>query len=295
LRLTIGPLKIIKIDRPGEVGWLPPPPMPSGNDRQQQVVKARVDEYWGRIAEEVPPLLTQLHQEGLVSPFLANLTDGVTMVLQLCQQYMDDDQVKEITGDDGFQLVRSPDDIQGKFHLEISCDPRDLDVNYIKELAQIIGATILPMDTLSTIQRDKLVQRLFTAIDPRLAQETLRPVQSAQQDEIKDEMNNFAQIAAGVEPPMAAAGQNFPLRLQVLQGIVQKNPAAVQAMRPDAQKILQARVQQLQAQVQQIQNATIGRQVGKPALPGPPLGQPDNAGGQPMGISGAAGMQQQAA
>lgn len=287
LGLTIGPLKLIKVDRPGEIAYLQGPQMPAGAGQMAASVQARLDQYWGRIAQDVPPTLTQLHQGGLVNSFLANLTDAFVMVLQLCQQYMEDEDVQQITGDDGMQLMHTAKEIQGKFHLELSFDPRDLDVDYIVKLAQVIGEVILPIDTLSTVQRDKLVQRLFSALEPRLAAETLRPVQSAQQDEIKDEMGNFAQIAAGAEPPMAASGQNFGLRLQVLQGIVQKNPDALRALQPASRKILQARVAQLQAQVQQIQNAVIGRQVGKPALGGPPLGTP---GAPPPGAEGAQGM-----
>ena len=281
LKIVIRPMGVIKEDRPDEIRWMNPPAAPQGSIEQQALVRARVNEYWGRMAEGVMPQLIALHQEGLTQGFLTDAAEVAMMIVQLCQQYMEDDELALITGDNQQPLARTVDEIQGKFHLNLSFNPRDLDIEYVKTLAQIIGEFILPMDTLSTIQRDKLVQRLFTALEPSLAQETLRPVQDAQQDEIKDEQDNFAKIAAGVEPPMMAEGQNFPLRLQVLLGIGKQNPEAFQRLAPMSKKILQARVAQLQNQVQQIQNAQIGRQVGTPALQQAQMKQ------QEAGISGA--------
>lgn len=294
LSLVIGPLKVIKEDRPGDVSWMEPPQYPIGNEKQQELVRRRVDEYFGRISEAVPPMLTQLHQTGMVMLFLSSLSDGLNQLIQLCQQYMDDDELTMITGDDGIPIARSREDIQGKFQVELTFDPRDLDMEYLKTIAEIIVKVILPADTLNTVQRDKLVQRLFMAIDPNLAAETLRPVEDASQSEVKDESVNFARIAAGDEPEMVAEGQNFPLRLQVLMGIAQKNPEAIQALNPTSKKIWEARVKYLQNQVQQLKNAQIGRQVGQPALSSAATapGGPGAPGGNGAGISaaGAAGI-----
>lgn len=281
LSLVIGPLKVIKEDRPGDVEWMEPPTYPQGNEVQQQAVRQRVDEYWGRISEGVAPMLTQLHQTGIVTNFLTNLTDAMTQLLQLCQQYISDDELQMICGDDQVPIARSRQDIQGKFTVELTFDPRDLDMDYLKNLVGMI-VQILQVDTLNTIQRDKLVQRLFTAIDPNLAAATLRPVADANQSEQQDEENNFTKISAGVEPQMVPSGQNFPLRLQVLMGIVQKNPEAYQKLAPVSKQIFEARVKYLQNQVQQTKNAQIGRQVGEPAL-----GDGGAGGGQqaPAGIS----------
>lgn len=281
LSLVIGPLKVIKEDRPGDVRWMEPPAYPEGNDKQQEEIRRWVNEYFGRMAEGVLPMLMQLHQTGMTTLFLASLGDGLKQVLQLCQQYMDDEELAQVTGDDGIPIAHSREEIQGKFRVELSFDPRDLDMNYLKELVALI-VQILQADTLNTVQRDKLVQRLFTAIDPSLAQGTLRSVDDANQSEVGEEENNFAKISAGVEPEMVAEGLNFPLRLQVLQGIPQKNPEALQKLSPASKEIYAARLKYLQNQVQQQRNAQIGRQVGQPAL---------GAGGEqgqqtPAGISG---------
>jgi hypothetical protein len=289
MAVVIGPLKIIKEDRPGDVSWMEPPAYPQGNQAQQAEIRRRVDEYFGRISAEIPPMLTQLHQNGMVLQFLSSLTDALTQMLQLCQQYISDEELAMITGEDGKPIARSRQDIQGKFNVELTFDPRDLDMDYLKNIVGMI-VQILQIDTLNTVQRDKLVQRLFMAIDPNLATETLRPVEAAQQSEIEDEENNFTKINAGIEPPMVANGLNFPLRLQVLQGIPQKNPEAFQKLTPVSRQIYEARVKYLANQVQQLKNAQIGRQVGQPALggaqPGTGVGAPSGAPGGAPGISG---------
>ncbi len=268
LSLVIGPLKIIKEDRPGDVNWMQPPQYPAGNDKQQEEIRRRVDEFWGRVSTSVMPVLTQLHQLGMTTLFLASLTDALTQLLQLCQQYLSDEELAMITGDDGIPIARTREEIQGKFSMTLTFDPRDLDMGYLKEIATIIIELVSKLDRNGSVRYTGLLQRLFAAISPRLAAQTIMPEDEAQQHEVEDEQNNFAKISAGVEPMMVASGLNFPLRLQTLTNIVQSNPEAYQKLTPTSRKIFEARVKYLQNQVQQIRNAQIGRQVGQPALEG---------------------------
>lgn len=265
LRVTIGPLIEIKEDRPGDVSWMQPPPYPQGNENVQAAIMHRVAEYFGRIKTEIPPLLTQLHQTGRVQYFLASLGEALGQSLKLCQQYMDPETLAKITGDDGLAIGKTREEIQGEFAVELSFDPRDLDMTYLKEVMAMI-VQVLQLDTVSSVIRDQLVGQVLTAINPQLAAHVWRPSEQADKNEVKDELNNFTQINSGIEPDMVAEGQNFPLRLQVLMGIAQKNPEAIQKLSPKSREIYQARMEYLQNQVQQMKNAQIGRQVGQPAL-----------------------------
>jgi hypothetical protein len=266
LALVIKPLGIIKEDRPGDVRYMQPPQYPGGNDKQQEAIKQFVDEYFGRISEKVPALLTQLHQSGMVMNFLLNLSDALKQMLQLCQQYLSDDELAQITGDDGIAIAHSREEIQGQFMVQLDFDPANLNMDYFKEVADLVLNLVLKADTMNVVQRDKLIQWLLSSISPSLAANTIRPVEAAQQSEIADEENNFTKIASGIEPPMVAEGMDFATRLQVLTGIPQLNPDAVQNLSPKSREIYEARVKYLQNQVQQMKNAQIGRQVGQPAL-----------------------------
>lgn len=266
LSLVLGPLKVIKEDRPGDITYMEGAQYPLGNEKQQEEIRRRVDEYWGRISEKIPPVLTQLHQLGSTTLFLANLTDAFTQLLQLCQQYISDEELAMIAGEDNIPVARSREEIQGKFKVSVTFDPRDLDMGYLKEVAEIIINLVSKLDRDASVKYTALLQRLVTAISPRLAADTIMPADEASKNEEADEENNFTKIAAGVEPAMVEGGQNFPLRLQVLMGIGQKNPEAFRSLNPVSREILQARVKYLQNQVQQIKNAQIGRQVGQPVL-----------------------------
>jgi len=273
LSLVIKPLGIIKEDRPGDVSWMQPPQYPAGSEKQQALIKARVDEFFGRISETVPPTLTQLHQQGMVMNFLISLADALKQLLQLCQQYMPDDVLAKITGDDGQPIAHSRDEIQGQFNVELEFDPANMDMSYFQQIAEMI-IKVLSIDVLNVSQRDQIVQWFFATISPTMGQRWVRPVQAAQQSEEDDEVNNLVKMQNGIEPPMLAEGINAPLRLQVLQQRTQMNPEILQNLKskPVNMEIFTRRVQYLQNQIQQLKNAQIGRQVGQPALQQP--GQP---------------------
>jgi hypothetical protein len=83
--------------------------------------------------ENVPPTLAQLHQTGMVSNFLVNLTDAFVQLLQLVPAIHE----RRGSGVDhrGQSTADWPsrrDDIQGKFNLELSFDPRDLDMDLVE-------------------------------------------------------------------------------------------------------------------------------------------------------------------
>jgi hypothetical protein len=268
LAVTIGPLRIIKEDRPDEVNWKPVPPYPATVEKMLLLLNQRRDEYWGRISAGVPAALTQLHQQGAVNLFLASLKDALKQLLQLCQQYMTDEEVARVTGTDGQPIAKSAEEIQGAFDIDLSFSTIGLNPETLVMIAEVVAKLIAPLDTMSTIQRDKLTFWLLNMLNPNLAENVWRPAEVADGNEMKDESVNFARIAAGDEPLMQADGQNFALRLNVLQSIIQKNPEAAAKLSPKSREILTKRMEHLSNQVEQQQNAVIGARVGQSALGG---------------------------
>ena len=86
--------------------------------------------------------------------------------------------------------------------------------------------------------------------------------------EANEEQLAFTKIAAGTEPELPGEGVNHQLRAQVLQGIIQANPAVQQRYGQDEifRGMIDARMKALQFQLQQQQNAQIGRMGTMPAL-----------------------------
>lgn len=258
-RLSIGPLAEVKEGRPGEIAFMSPPAYPASNDKARVDLERQVDLYFGRFSPHVPQALTQLHVQDMTDRFLASLKDAYLMAIQLIQQYLDDETLSRVTGaKESLGVSRTREEIQGKFDLTIDFDAKDLDMDHVTKKAEVIGKWVLPMDTLNVTQRDRLVSWLMSGLFPNLADDVILPGQQASRREAEDEMQNFALIAAGVEPPMLAEGQDHQTRLQVLNQIGQMNPAAFERLEQDSRAILEARLKHLGHMVQQRENAKIG-------------------------------------
>jgi hypothetical protein len=165
-----------------------------------------------------------------------------------------------------FQVSREA--IQGKFDLTAEFDVRDLDNEFLGKKLDYIAKLAVPLDVAGVIDRASLVKFVMSAVDPSLAAQVVRSTEAATAAEAEDEQLAYTKIAAGTEPPLPQEGINAQLRLQVLQGIVQANPAVQQRYGQDEifRKMMDARMQALQFQLQQIQNAQIGRVGAAPAL-----------------------------
>jgi hypothetical protein len=100
----------------------------------------------------------------------------------------------------------------------------------------------------------------------------VRPTEQVTQQEITEEQQAMSQIVSGVEPPVYQSGQNAQLRLQVIQSTLQ-NQDFMNFVRqnPLAQDRLQRRVQNMQFQIAQTQNAVTGK-IGVPPGPTEALG-----------------------
>jgi hypothetical protein len=267
-KLELGPMAQIKRRRAGDYEWMKLPEYPRTTGEQRAEVRRRVYEYWGIPHADVPALLTDLLQQHAVDGLLWGLGDAFKMMLQLALQYMTEEQLSRVTGGAEFDMGRAPDELEGFFDVFLDFDVRTLDPEYVLRLAETLSKTVLMWDTSQTVQRDKLTAVILGAINPNLADETLRPVEEADQSEIEAEQLNFAKIYAGVEPAMMEDGQNFGLRLKTLEEIAQDNPDALRGLAPKSAEILRARVEHLRFMVQQQDNAQTGRVGARPALDG---------------------------
>jgi hypothetical protein len=127
------------------------------------------------------------------------------------------------------------------------------------------------MDNMGVIDRAGLVKFIMSTVDPNIADLIVRDPGPAAQIEADEEQLAYTKIAAGTEPPLPQEGVNFQLRAQVLQGIIQANPAIQQRLQQDEifRKMIEARMKAFEFQNQQQQNAVIGRQGTLPALQQP--------------------------
>jgi len=270
LQLKIAPLALVKEDRPGQIGPMKMMPYPRTSEEYAARIMQRVAWYFGIPIDGVPESVVIAKQQMLVNIFLASLSDMVRMVTQLSMQYMEPEELMRVMAGKGNQramqsmqeLPQTRREIQGMFDVHFWLDVRTLDNEFVLKIADAIGKIVLPMDTKNTAERDKLVQMMFSMIDPQLADEVLTDVESVSMQEIEEEEMNFVKAYSGIEPEMAEDGQNFELRAQWLQQrlqMIQQQPEAYAQPSPATQEIWQRRMQHLGFMVQQQQNAQTGR------------------------------------
>ena len=259
--LKISPLGELRSKRDGQIKFMQMPPYPSTTDKQQQVRRRQINEYFGRADAEVDPSLVQLHRQWITLNFQANVAEVFVQALNLYIANSSPEKLARIMGCDPEEAaeLKNQQDLLEQYDLQVTFDPRFMDFEFLKGVAEMYQKVILPLDLRGQVKTEVILESVFMAFDPNIADRALRPVEEADQGEIEDEQKNWTLMAAGIEPPMLEMGQNFPLRVQVLQGIMQRNPEATVNWPETNRKILEARMQHLAFMTQQLQNAQTGR------------------------------------
>lgn len=275
-KFQLGPAVEVTEVRPGEVHFLEIPPMDETTIMVEKATRDDHDRYFGKENPDVPEQRVQRTQQRLVDSFMSEVRQVVVQIGKLCQQFMSPEEWGAVCQSKGVPFyAMSREEIQKEFRLSFEFDVRDLNMEFAQQ--KIEGVNILAqMDQTGTIDKDALVRWGANVIDPQMADAILRPPQSVSQREIDDEQSALTKIAMGLQPPMPGAGMNAQLRLQVLQSGIQNSPMLKQLIESNqvAVQILTSRVKALQFQIQQSQNAQIGRVGAAPALSGPQPNQP---------------------
>ena len=261
-RLRLGPgAQIPAAGRNEQYEWMRTPPYDAGSIEIERATERAIGRYFGRMSEDVPPQLTGLHQGSLVDGWLLEVRQICSQILQLCQQYMSDAQVSRIAGSLGRPWQLTATEIQGQFDLSVEADPRDLNIETLKEKWGFLEI-IMKYDRAGRVDYGKLIEFGMAGIDPSMAESVLVPVEAANQKQVADEQDALAKMLAGIEPPMdPQPGMNYGLHLQVLQQSIQQNPEMQRriASQPDTAALIENRMKFLQFQTQQLNNAQIGR------------------------------------
>jgi hypothetical protein len=227
-----------------------------------------VNNYFGRMADGVPPQMAMIHTQEMVDSWLLDMKLCIIQTMALAQQYLTPEEVSRVTGNASLAFSSSPQDIRGRFDITAEFDARLLDAEALGAKLDYLAKILVPMDSFGVIDRVGLIKYMFQAIDPNMASMLVQDIGAATAAEQEDEQSAFAKIAAGTEPPLKEGGQNAQVRLQTLQTIIQSNPAVQQRYQSDEifRKMIDARAQAFQFQLQQQQNAVIGRVGAQPAL-----------------------------
>ena len=241
------------------------PPYDQGPVEISEDIKQRAREYFGWFGE-IDQQLKQMRQMELVDRISTQFKPIVSQIGELIPQFVEDDVWVRVTGSPPPAGSRTREEIQGQYEITLTCDLRELDMEYNLKKAQMVEQ-ILPMDTTGVVDRTVVITELMESISYTLADMSIRSSESVTAKESADELSKVSMIiGSGIEQPMPPPGSNFNLRLQVFQNTIQSTPFIKQrvAQAPDVLKVLENRYLYLTRQIQQTQNAQIGKtQVGQ--------------------------------
>jgi len=263
LMLTpFGEIEEVNARQPIEFLKRPEYPRAAMDHRQNQVLD--VDDMTGRENGGLPTSRSTMARQYRVDNFLGCLGQAEVQALQLCQQWMTDEDMERVSGV-GWES-RTVQEIQGKFDLQLSFDVRDMDNEYLQKKGELLLRYIRPLDSRGELPWNDIARSMLQVIDPNMAD--MMPAPEAVQKRILDDEDNvFLKNLGGVESEMAELVEAPELRLEQLQKRLQprmENPQAFEQMSPAAQALIENRMKYLQQQASQAQNAVIGRIGAKP-------------------------------
>jgi len=260
-----GPGVQVPTSNPDAYGFFEPTGDPMGSKEVEESVRQFSDEYFGDAMDPKNAPDTQALRQMMADDFMAAESEADTQTLQLCQQFMPDQFYFRVVGSaKGQPIHASREDIQGEFDLQVGFAVEDL-IPEQKQAKLKFLEMALTMDVSGQIDRSEALVVAFETVDPNLGERLLKPAESASMGEVEDEQTVALKLLQG-QPVPVKPGQAYQLRLQTLQNFLQ-NSASAKAMlgkNPQAVEAVKQRAKDLGFQVQQQQNAVIGR--GGPAF-----------------------------
>jgi hypothetical protein len=263
LKAEFAPGIILPERHNGNLRWMEITPLPAGSIELERAIMQKVDRYFGLFGAEIDPALKQLRQQENGDAILKELKPVFRQVFKLMQQFLPDTTVERVAGplERPFQVSR--EEIQGEYEYSATVDMRDLDPEFLKEKLGFFSQ-LAQLDTVGVLDKVALLRAAAESIDYSLADVAITDTQEATNKEIMDENAAIDRIIGSGRDQPLPQGSNYQLRLQVLQSAqqeYQQNPALQKAIQnnPLVMQVLQNRGLFFQRQLQQQQNAQIGR------------------------------------
>jgi hypothetical protein len=248
-----GPGRRVPYRRLGEIAFGPIPPRDDGSVESELAMRGQADR---AIGLDLTNPLSSARQQYYIGKFLDHVRDVLAMAWKLYQRMGPDEVFFQVTGNPNPQVMQkgSPDD---NFSITVSFDSTSTDPEtaetQLKNMVQLVQ-----LDRNGIMDVNKLLEFAASSINPIFADYVLQPVEEAQQKVAKGVTDDLAKIFAGIEVPAQPNGAQ--IAMQMVQAYVQQPDVAARAQSDEAFAArLQKYASQYQFQLQQAQNAEIGR------------------------------------
>ena len=257
-----GPGRMIPYRRKGDLDFAPTPPSPTGSIEIEKTMEAQADRLCGL---DETSQISQVRKQFLVDKFLQHSAEVLQMCYKCFQRFGPDSVFFRVTG--------SPDPVafnkgnpDENYDIMISYDVLNSDPETQEQkLQQLVQLTQL--DRSGRINIDSLLDAAANNIDPVLADRILQPTEAAFEQVVNQVTDDLSKIFAGIEMPARPNGAQ--IAMQVIEQYVAQPDIAARLQSDEAFRArIEKYVGQYTFQMQQQQNAQIGRVGTEPAQMG---------------------------
>lgn len=258
----LGPGRYVGEKRKGEYDFMPSPQYTIDSVQIENILIQQADELVGLSETDS---LSRVRQQFYIDKFLGHVREVLKMSWKMFQLYGPDQLFFRVTGVSD-QMTITKGNPNENFDITVSFDSQNTDPEtQEKKLAQI--ANLVAFDRNGKFNIDNLIEVAAASIDPVLADAVLQPTEVASQQVIKQVFEDLTSIYSGIE--RAARPSGAQIALSVIQQYAQQ-PDISERLQSDENfaNRLQKYAEQYNFQMQQAQNAQIGRIGTNPAQMG---------------------------
>jgi hypothetical protein len=194
----------------------------------------------------------------LIDKVFNHLRQVLDQVYSLYQQYGPDQEFFRVTGMQDLQKFNKGNPGE-RFDFSIQFDAASQDPAQMLERTKAIAELAPVLDRNGTLDTERLLQIQVNQLLPGAAESIMIPKETASQKAVEEERQTIAEIYAGV-PPNVRPNDAHEMKLQIFQQWLAQ-PDVTQKVQEDPalQERIQNYIQQRTFQVQQRENAAIGR------------------------------------
>lgn len=248
-----GPFRKVPVRRPGEIHFGPIPPPDNGSKEMELTMIQQADRLVG-LDYTVPN--AAVRQQFYIDKFLSHARDVLKMARKFCRRFGPAMIDLRITGDPNAESYNNTLDDED-MDVTVIFDSQNTDPEVMTKKLEGFFA-MLPMDRYGVINGAQLMYLAMNALDPGIAALVAQPVEAAQQQIERAVMDDLTKIAAGLEVGAQPNGAQVAMQtvsIWMQQPDVKQRYDSDEAFRNRVDKY----IEQYQFQLQQAENAQIGR------------------------------------
>lgn len=247
--------------RPGEYGWMDPPPADPGSIEIESTMLAQADRMVGLSSPEVDPD-AQMKRAFYLDKFLQHVRGVLSAAFSAFNRYGPPQLFFRVSGIPEPQQFEKMDP-NHEMDLRVSWDAQSHDPETVeRKLQSMLG--LVQYDRTGKIDISKMLDFAAAAIDPVLADTVMQAEEQGTAKVARDVAQDLSMIYAGIEVGARPAGAQ--IAMQIGQNYMKQPDVAERAQNDEAFSArLQKYFEQYQFQLQQQQNAEIGKLGTEPA------------------------------